>query len=124
MYPYIYYIYPLLNRMKHNEGSAAVILTLRLCSDFKVHIYTHTVFFPLCEKPDLSQPSPHASALDSTTSQPPPPHNPSGCLLLFLQLQSPSSSLPSPRWPVAMEADWKDHSVSPAHYHSILARRK
>lgn len=46
MYPYIYYIYPLLNRMKHNEGSAAVILTLRLCSDFKVHIYTHTVFFP------------------------------------------------------------------------------
>lgn len=95
MYPYIYYIYPLLNRMKHNEGCAAVILTLRLCLDFKVHIYTHTVFFSLSVKNQTSRSLP--LMLQRQILPPPSPHLPT--TLLAASSSSSNSKVPHPPFP-------------------------
>lgn len=54
----------------------------------------------------------------------PSPHLPTTPLAASSSSSSNSPLPPSLSWPVAMEADWKDHSASPAHCHSILARRK
>lgn len=92
------------------------------CSNFRTYSHTRTLHanmhkarhFCVKSSPLLA----HASMLGAATSQPPLPHDPLA--------DSPRHPFlyPSLSWPVAMEADWRDRSVSSTYDCFIFCREK